>query len=179
MVRVDWTDFRGIQGVVLRPCSDTINLTRPMSRRTRRTHSPSFKAKVALAAVGGDRTLAEQRRRTSVRRQPLFFTNANSQKRYIGKTAATGLSGRNPDKGLPQTRLRFSTIHSPWPHAIPPNFQANISTWLYLYNRADLCRCEACGWPIDMVYSTKRPHERRVVGGLFPGRPPGVRGGVL
>ena len=28
-----------------------------MSRRTRRTHSPSFKAKVALAAVRGDRTL--------------------------------------------------------------------------------------------------------------------------
>ena len=30
-----------------------------MSRRRRRTHSPSFKAKVALAAVRGDRTLAE------------------------------------------------------------------------------------------------------------------------
>ena len=30
-----------------------------MSRRTRRTHSPSFKAKVALAAVRGDSTLAE------------------------------------------------------------------------------------------------------------------------
>ena len=30
-----------------------------MARRTRRNHSPAFKAKVALAAVGGDRTLAE------------------------------------------------------------------------------------------------------------------------
>ena len=30
-----------------------------MSRRTRRTHSPSSEAKVALAAVRGDRTLAE------------------------------------------------------------------------------------------------------------------------
>ena len=30
-----------------------------MSRRTRRTHSPSFKVKVALAAVRGDSTLAE------------------------------------------------------------------------------------------------------------------------
>lgn len=28
-------------------------------RRTRRNHSPSFKAKVALAALRGDRTLAE------------------------------------------------------------------------------------------------------------------------
>ena len=30
-----------------------------MSRRPRRTHSPAFKAKVALAAVRGDKTLAE------------------------------------------------------------------------------------------------------------------------
>jgi len=30
-----------------------------MARRSRRNHSPSFKAKVALAGVKGDRTLAE------------------------------------------------------------------------------------------------------------------------
>ena len=30
-----------------------------MSRRARRTHSPAFKAKVALAAVKGEKTLAE------------------------------------------------------------------------------------------------------------------------
>jgi len=30
-----------------------------MTKRTRRTHSPSFKAKVALAALKGDKTLAE------------------------------------------------------------------------------------------------------------------------
>jgi transposase len=30
-----------------------------MSRRPRRNHSPAFKAKVALAAVKGDKTLAE------------------------------------------------------------------------------------------------------------------------
>ncbi|MGY4412225.1 transposase-like protein [Bradyrhizobium sp. LB7.1] len=29
-----------------------------MSRRARRNHTPAFKAKVALAAVKGDRTLA-------------------------------------------------------------------------------------------------------------------------
>jgi transposase-like protein len=30
-----------------------------MSRRPRRNHSPAFKAKVALEAIGGDKTLAE------------------------------------------------------------------------------------------------------------------------
>ena len=30
-----------------------------MTRRTRRNHSPEFKAKVALAAIRGDKTLAE------------------------------------------------------------------------------------------------------------------------
>ncbi len=30
-----------------------------MSRRARRTHSPAFKAKVALAAIKGEKTLAE------------------------------------------------------------------------------------------------------------------------
>ena len=30
-----------------------------MAKRTRRNHSPAFKAKVALAAIRGDRTLAE------------------------------------------------------------------------------------------------------------------------
>jgi transposase len=30
-----------------------------MTKRTRRNHSPAFKAKVALAAVKGEKTLAE------------------------------------------------------------------------------------------------------------------------
>ena len=30
-----------------------------MTKRTRRNHSPAFKAKVAIAAIKGDRTLAE------------------------------------------------------------------------------------------------------------------------
>jgi transposase len=37
-----------------------------MSRRTRRNHSPAFKAKVALAAVQGDSTLAELGKRFDV-----------------------------------------------------------------------------------------------------------------
>ena len=37
-----------------------------MSKRTRRNHSPTFKAKVALAAVKGDATLAELAKRFDV-----------------------------------------------------------------------------------------------------------------
>ena len=35
------------------------NLENHMSKRTRRNHTPAFRAKVALAAVKGDKTLSE------------------------------------------------------------------------------------------------------------------------
>ena len=38
-----------------------------MTKRSRRTHSPAFKAKVALAAVKGDKTLAELAQQFDVR----------------------------------------------------------------------------------------------------------------
>ena len=41
-----------------------------MTKRTRRTHSAAFKAKVALAAVKGDRTLAELARQQVERTSP-------------------------------------------------------------------------------------------------------------
>ena len=50
-----------------------------MSRRARRNHTPAFKAKVALAAVKGDRTLAQR----AVRRP--------SQLDHIVEGAARGL----------------------------------------------------------------------------------------
>jgi transposase len=37
-----------------------------MTRRTRRNHSPAFKAKVALAALKGDHTLAELAKRFDI-----------------------------------------------------------------------------------------------------------------
>ena len=36
-----------------------INMEQKMAKRTRRKHSSTFKAKVALAALVGDKTLAE------------------------------------------------------------------------------------------------------------------------
>ena len=40
------------------PCQGE-EMEQTMAKRTRRTHSAVFKAKVALAAMGGDKTLAE------------------------------------------------------------------------------------------------------------------------
>ncbi len=35
------------------------NMENPMSKRSRRNHTPAFRAKVALAAIKGDKTLSE------------------------------------------------------------------------------------------------------------------------
>ena len=48
-----------------------------MSRRPRRTHSAAFKAKVALAAVRGDKTLAELAQQHDV--HPNQITNWKNQ----------------------------------------------------------------------------------------------------
>ncbi len=47
-----------------------------MSRRPRRNHAPGFKAKVVLAAIKGDRTLAElaEQEASRSRLQPLSLT---------------------------------------------------------------------------------------------------------
>jgi transposase-like protein len=42
-----------------------------MTRRARRNHTPAFKAKVALAAIKGDRTLAQLAEQFDVHPSPL------------------------------------------------------------------------------------------------------------
>ena len=48
-----------------------------MTKRTRRNHSPAFKAKVALAAIKGDRTLADLAQQFDV--HPNQITNWKAQ----------------------------------------------------------------------------------------------------
>jgi transposase-like protein len=63
-----------------------------MSRRTRRNHTPAFKAKVALAAVKGDRTLAQlaeqfdvQRRLVSLIQDPTRVPHDRRGRRQQGR----------------------------------------------------------------------------------------------
>ena len=62
-----------------------------MSRRPRRNHSPDFKAKVALAAVKGDRTLAELAKKFDV--HPNQIAQWKEQL-LAGAASALGAEGR-------------------------------------------------------------------------------------
>ena len=93
---------------MLRPCSDPINPTRPMSRRTRRTHSPSFKAKVALAAVRGDRTLAELAERFEV--HPNQIQSWKKQLTEGAEEAFTRGRGGAPDERDDQIKVLHAKI---------------------------------------------------------------------
>ena len=58
-----------------------------MTRRARRTHSPSFKAKVAFAAIKGERTLAELAKQFDVHPNQITAWKAQLQE---GATAVFG-----------------------------------------------------------------------------------------
>ncbi len=71
-----------------------------MSRRPRRTHSAAFKAKVALAAVRGDKTLAELAQQHDV--HPNQITDWKSQ--LLSKAA--GVFGGEPRADEPTVDLK-------------------------------------------------------------------------
>ena len=64
-----------------------------MSRRSRRNHTPTFKAKVALAAVRNDKTLAELAKQFDV--HPNQITDWKNQL----LERAAGVFGETPAKG--------------------------------------------------------------------------------
>jgi transposase len=77
-----------------------------MSRRARRSHSPAFKAKVALAAIKGERTLAELAQRYDV--HPNQITAWKAQ--LVESAAGVFGSGSAAKEAAPSVDLK--TLHA-------------------------------------------------------------------
>jgi transposase len=63
-----------------------------MTKRTRRTHSAAFKAKVALAAIKGDRTLAELAQQFDVHPNQITEWKRQLQERAADVFGAAGMA---------------------------------------------------------------------------------------
>ncbi len=70
-----------------------------MTKRTRRTHSAAVKAKVALAAVKGERTLAELAQQFDVHPNQITEWKRQLQERAADVFGTAGASPREPPVG--------------------------------------------------------------------------------
>src|SRR3954464_13581903 len=77
-----------------------------MARRARRTHNPAFKAKVALAAIKGEKTLADLAQQFDVHPNQITAWNA------LPLEGAAGVFGAatEPWAGAPEGEVR--TLHA-------------------------------------------------------------------
>ncbi len=77
-----------------------------MSRRPRRNHSPAFKAKVALAAVKGEKTLAELAQ--------LYDVHANQIKTWRTQLleGAAGVFGADSTTESAEPTIDVKTLHA-------------------------------------------------------------------
>jgi transposase len=77
-----------------------------MTRRTRRNHTPAFKAKVALAAVKGDKTLAELAQQFDVHQ------NQIGQWRSQLLEGAAGVFGSDRADGKTESSVDLKALHA-------------------------------------------------------------------
>src|ERR1700739_1437140 len=77
-----------------------------MSRRARRNHTPAFKAKVALAAVKGDRTLAQLAEQFDV--HPNQITSWKAQL----EGSASDVFGPGGGSGIAEPTVDVTSLHA-------------------------------------------------------------------
>ena len=80
-----------------------------MSRRARRTHSAAFKAKVALAAVRGDKTLADSAYQHDVHSNPI----SDWKNQPLVKAADVFGGEPRPDEPTIDLKVRHAKIGQP------------------------------------------------------------------
>ena len=77
-----------------------------MTKRTRRNHAPAFKAKVALAAVKGEKTLAELAQQFDVHPNQITAWKAQLV------DGAAEVFGLEPKAGLAAPTIDVKTLHA-------------------------------------------------------------------
>ena len=77
-----------------------------MTRRARRTHSSAFKAKVALAAVRGEKTLSELAQAYDIHPNQITAWKAQLIE------GATGLFGGGSTASAPEAAVDLKTLHA-------------------------------------------------------------------
>ncbi len=94
-----------------------------MTKRTRRTHSAAFKAKVALAAVKGEHTLAELAQQFDVHPNQITESKRQLQERAADVFGTAGMPSSEPPVDLKALRAQigqltlendFLKVRSPW-----------------------------------------------------------------
>ena len=77
-----------------------------MSRRPRRNHTPAYKAKVALAAIKGDRTLAQLSEQFDVHPNQIASWKAQLE------GGAADIFGAGGGKGVAQPAVDVKSLHA-------------------------------------------------------------------